>query len=92
MLRKPELDEPKRAWSLDVIERQVAQLSRLVDDLLDVSRITRGKIELKLESIDLERVVSTAVETCQPLIQSLNHQLKIRHPTEAPFIHGTSPD
>ena len=57
----------KRAWSLDVIDRQVGQLSRLVDDLLDVSRITRGKIELKLESVgSREAWSSTAVETCQP--------------------------
>jgi signal transduction histidine kinase/CheY-like chemotaxis protein len=88
MLRKPDLDEPKRAWSLDVIDRQVGQLSRLVDDLLDVSRITRGKIELKLESVDLERVVSTAVETCQPLIESLKHQLEIRLAPEPLWVHG----
>ena len=88
MLRKPDLDEPKRAWSLDVIDRQVGQLSRLVDDLLDVSRITRGKIELKLESVDLERVVSTAVETCQPLIDSLKHQLEIRLAPEPLWVHG----
>ncbi len=88
MLRKPELDEAKRARSLDVIDRQVGQLSRLVDDLLDVSRITRGKIELKLESVDLERVVSTAVETCQPLIESLAHQLEIRLASEPVWVHG----
>src|SRR5215471_12102832 len=46
ILRKPQLDESKRQWGLDVIERQVKQLARLVDDLLDVSRITRGRIEL----------------------------------------------
>ena len=88
ILRKPNVEQPKRAWGLDVIERQVGQLSRLVDDLLDVSRITRGKIELKLKPVALEKVVSTAVETCQPLIESLKHHLTIRVAPEPLWVHG----
>ena len=59
-------DAEQVAWARDVIGRQVKQLTRLVDDLLDLSRITRGKIELKIESIDAADVVAAAVETCRP--------------------------
>ena len=88
LLRKPNLEESKRPWGLDVIDRQMKQLARLVDDLLDVSRITRGKIELKLESVDLARVVAAAVETSRPLIDSLQHKLTLRLPTEAVWVRG----
>jgi PAS domain S-box-containing protein len=66
-----------------MIERQVLHLARLVDDLLDVSRITRGKITLKKEPVDLAAVVGRAVETCQALIEARRHQLTVSLP-EAP--------
>ena len=62
-------------WATDVIERQVQQLTRLVDDLLDVSRITRGKIELRMEPVDLAAVVARAVEISRPLIDAREHAL-----------------
>src|SRR5581483_783752 len=58
-------------------ERQVRHLRRLVDDLLDVSRITRGKIELRKEVVELDRVVAGALETVQPLIRDKRHELVI---------------
>ena len=88
ILRKPNLEGQKRLWSLDVIDRQVKQLARLVDDLLDVSRITRGKIELKIGPVDLTQVVSTAVETSRPLIDSLRHELSVNLPGEALRVQG----
>ena len=88
ILRKPDLDEQKRLWGLDVIDRQVKQLARLVDDLLDVSRITRGKIELKVAPVDLAQVVSAAVETSRPLIESLKHELSVNLPDEALWVQG----
>jgi CheY-like chemotaxis protein len=88
ILRKLNLEEQKRLWSLDVIDRQVKQLARLVDDLLDVSRITRGKIELKVGPVDLTQVVSTAVETSRPLIDSLRHQLSVNLPVESLRVQG----
>jgi len=88
ILRKPNLEEQKRLWGLDVIDRQVKQLARLVDDLLDVSRITRGKIELKIGPVDLAQVVSAAVETSRPLIESLKHELSVSLPEEAPWVQG----
>jgi CheY-like chemotaxis protein/two-component sensor histidine kinase len=65
-----------------VIERQVQQLTRLVDELLEVSRITSGKIELKNERTDVAGVVSRAIETSRPLIEARKHELTVRVPAE----------
>ncbi len=65
-----------------VIERQVAQLTRLVDDLLDVSRITTGKIELKKEPVDLASIVRSAIETSRPQIEAGRHRLVVQLPEE----------
>ncbi len=61
----------------DMIDRQVHQLVRLVDDLLDLSRITRGKIHLKMETVDVTAVISRAVETNRPILDARKHQLTI---------------
>ena len=66
----------------DMIERQVGQLARLVDDLLDVSRITRGKIELKKERTDLASILRSAIETSRPHIEAARHKLSVRLPEE----------
>jgi signal transduction histidine kinase/DNA-binding response OmpR family regulator len=60
-----------------VMERQLEHLVRLVDDLLDLSRISQDKIELRLETLDLKQVISNAVETSQPIIQKFGHELTI---------------
>jgi PAS domain S-box-containing protein len=65
-----------------MIERQVGQLARLVDDLLDVSRITTGKIELKKQSTDLASILRSAVETSRPHIEAAQHHLTVRLPDE----------
>jgi signal transduction histidine kinase len=70
------------------IERQVAQLVRLVDDLLDVSRISRGKIELRRERVDLRDVARAAVETSQPLLSGCRHALSEELPGEPVWVHG----
>jgi signal transduction histidine kinase len=59
------LGEPQLVWARDVIDRQVVQLARLVDDLLDVSRISRGKIVLQTERLDLAGLVRNVVEDCR---------------------------
>ncbi|MGP0062528.1 MAG: response regulator [Isosphaeraceae bacterium] len=69
-------------WSLKVIEDQVKQMTRMVDDLLDVSRITRGKAVLQKEPIDLEVVVDLAVEASRPLIKDCKHQLTVSFPPD----------
>jgi signal transduction histidine kinase len=58
-----------------LIERQVRRMTRLVDDLLDVSRISRGRLHLQRERTDLRGIVSNAIETVQPLIQERHHRL-----------------
>jgi signal transduction histidine kinase/CheY-like chemotaxis protein len=73
---------PDLAWARDVIDRQMRQLSRLVDDLLDVSRITRGKIELRKQPIDVGPVVLQAVEASRPFIESKRHELCVAVPDE----------
>ena len=74
----------------DIMERQVEQMVRLVDDLLDVSRISRGKIELHKGAVELATIVSTAVETAQPLIDAAGHQLALSLPAE-PLILDADP-
>ncbi|TFZ00229.1 hybrid sensor histidine kinase/response regulator [Ramlibacter humi] len=64
-----------------IIERQVGQLSRLVDDLLDVSRISAGKIELKLEPTNLVHIINAAVEISRPHIEAAHHKLSISYPS-----------
>lgn len=66
----------------DIIERQVEHLVRLVDDLLDVSRITSGKINLQKERVDLAAVVSRAVEGARPLIDTRRHTLEVKLPED----------
>ncbi|MDB6090232.1 MAG: hypothetical protein JWN85_3016, partial [Gammaproteobacteria bacterium] len=87
MRRKPFVD-PQLTWSRDVIERQLAHLTRLVDDLLDVSRITRGKINLNKQVIELATLVARTVETVQPLIDERKHTLTIAIPEEMLAVLG----
>ncbi|WP_438021853.1 GAF domain-containing protein [Sorangium sp. So ce233] len=67
---------------LDMMERQVGHMVRMVDDLLDVSRITRGKVELRRERVDLRSVLNGALETSRPLIEAAAHELAVRLPAE----------
>ncbi len=65
----------------DVIDRQVRQMAHLIDDLLDVSRISRGRIELRREPVDLAAVVRSALETSLPLVESCGHRLDVSLPS-----------
>jgi CheY-like chemotaxis protein/nitrogen-specific signal transduction histidine kinase len=71
-----------------MIRRQVTHLTRLVDDLLDVSRITQGRIELKHETLDLADVVAQAVETVEPIVREKGHALSIVTSYRRLFVHG----
>jgi two-component system CheB/CheR fusion protein len=71
-----------------VIERQVQHLVRLVDDLLDVSRFLRGKIELRPETLDVAEVVAMAVETTRPTIDAQRQHLQLELPTDPLYVHG----
>ena len=80
LMHRQSFTDPQLAWSRDVIGRQLAHLTRLVDDLLDVSRITRGKINLNKEVIELETLMTRTVETVQPLIEERGHTLTVDVP------------
>jgi signal transduction histidine kinase len=86
--RMPGADPSLLSWSRDVIERQIRQLTRLVEDLLDISRITRGKIQLRVERLDLAAVIEGAVETSRPLIDGRKHALAVRLPEERIELSG----
>jgi len=75
-------------WALDVIERQMQQLSRLVDDLLDLARITSGKLELRKDRIALSDILNAAVEASSPLIDGFGHELVVAEPPEPLFLDG----
>lgn len=72
----------------EIMERQVDQMVRLIDDLLDVSRISSGKIELRKEAVELATIVSTAVETVQPVIDAAGHQLALSLPAEPMMLNA----
>jgi PAS domain S-box-containing protein len=74
----------------DMMERQIIHLVRLVDDLMEVSRITRGKIELRKEEVELAGILRTAVETSRPHIEAAGHQLAISIPPE-PLVLDADP-
>ncbi len=73
---------PEIEWARAVIERQTKHLVRLVDDLLDVSRMVRGQITLQKKKVDLAEIVQTAVETSRPLIRLRKHHLSLQMPSQ----------
>ncbi|WP_254511497.1 PAS domain-containing hybrid sensor histidine kinase/response regulator [Anatilimnocola floriformis] len=88
ILKLVQNDPESREQSRAMMERQVDQLVRLVDDLLDVSRISRGKMELRREHVLLVDVLASAVETSRPLIEQMGHELTITPPTQTVIVDG----
>jgi len=82
LMESASADEHQRQWGREVIARQVQRMALLLDDLLDVSRITRGRLELRKDYVDLLTLVSSAVETARPLIDAKNHSLTVNLPPE----------
>ena len=87
-LNSPRLPEAQAAWARQVIHRQVEHMARLLDDLLDVARITRGKLEIRKEPVALSTVIDTAVEAARPLIDERRHALSIALPAPVPTIEA----
>jgi len=83
-----ELSPDKISWARAIIDRQVNQLVRLVDDLLDVARITQGKIRLHMEPVELSSVVDLAVELSNPIIESRRHCLSVSCPNGPLWVRG----
>jgi CheY-like chemotaxis protein len=80
--------EPQQEQIIQMMERQVGQMVRLVDDLLEVSRITSGKLELVMDQVDLSAVVQNAVETSRPLVEASQHQLVVAFAQEPLLVEG----
>jgi PAS domain S-box-containing protein len=72
----------------DMMERQVAQMVRLIDDLLDISRVSHNRLHLRKEHVDLATVVKSAIETSRPLIEERRHELIVRLPAQAVPLHA----
>ncbi|MGC8638287.1 MAG: hybrid sensor histidine kinase/response regulator [Isosphaeraceae bacterium] len=73
-------DDPDTCWARDVIDQQIRQMAQLVDDLLEISRVTRGKVRLQREVVDVATIVAYAVETSRPVIDAHGHRLSIALP------------
>src|SRR5262249_45925814 len=82
LLRQTDGDATLIGKARSIIERQLGQIVRLIDDLLDISRITRGKLQLRKERVELAVVVRSAIEAARPLIDAHGHQLTITLPPE----------
>jgi PAS domain S-box-containing protein len=80
--RKPGRTPEQRKQAEEIIERQVTHMSRLLEDLLDVSRITRGTLELKKTRTELTSVIGAAIETARPLLDAKHHSLALNLPTQ----------
>jgi signal transduction histidine kinase/CheY-like chemotaxis protein len=75
-------------WARDVVERQVTHLAQLVDDLLDVSRITQGKISLKKEPVELARVIQHSIDTARTLLDAKRHHLAVNVSAAPIWVYG----
>ena len=80
IMKKRGSEDPALCWARDVIDHQIKQLSQLVDDLLEISRVTRGKVRLQKEVVDVAVIVAYAVETSRPIIDAHSHRLSIALP------------
>lgn len=86
ILKRAGDDEHIRLQVQATMERQLGQVVRLVADLLDVSRIARGQLELRRESVDLRRIVQQAIEACRPFVDSARHRLEVSVPSDPPHV------
>jgi signal transduction histidine kinase len=88
VMRRDQSNRERVLWARDIIGRQVLHLTRLVDDLLDISRITHGAIRLTKESLAVGPIVSRAIESVQPLIDERRHHLRLECPDGAVSVEG----
>ncbi|HEY8537518.1 MAG TPA: PAS domain S-box protein [Steroidobacteraceae bacterium] len=88
ILKRTSGDSDMAQQARAMMERQLRQMVRLIDDLLDLSRISRGKIELERERVDLTSVVQNALEVSRPLIEQAGHRLTLELASDALFVHA----
>jgi PAS domain S-box-containing protein len=87
-LKKAERGAQQQLHAEQVIDRQVLHMSRLLDDLLDVSRITRGRLELKRTTVELAGVLDAAIEAARPLLDERHHRLSVELPEQPLRLEG----
>jgi PAS domain S-box-containing protein len=88
LLRLEPAPSPEASAASEIIDRQTRQLARLIDDLMDISRITRNRLELRRETVELAQIVEDAVETSRPLIDERGHTLDLQLPGQPVFLDG----
>jgi signal transduction histidine kinase/ActR/RegA family two-component response regulator len=88
ILREAPAGSRDAEWARESIGRQLSHMTRLLDDLLDISRVTLGKIQLQVAPVNVGQVIANAVEATRPLIDSGAHQLTVRLPEASPVIRG----
>lgn len=88
LLKLPEADTARSRHAVEVIDRQVRHMTALVDDLLDVSRVTRGLVQLEMAPCELGAIVASAVEQSRPLIEARGHRLDVRTGLDASWVLG----
>lgn len=88
LMQRKRIEDPELQWARDVVARQNRHLTRLIDDLLDVSRITRGKLTLQKEPVELREVAQLAVETVRPLMEARQHKFIIELPDAPLHVEG----
>jgi PAS domain S-box-containing protein len=88
ILTAMESSNPEARWVPEVIDRQLAQMSRLLEDLLDVSRIAHDKLALRRQRVELSAVVHNAIETCGPHLDAGKHALAVALPAEPIVLHA----
>ncbi|WP_250490949.1 ATP-binding protein [Caballeronia sp. INML2] len=88
ILEQPQLTDERRKWCITVLRRQSAAMALLLDDLLDVSRITRGALTLRKEAVALRDIVDDAVEIARPMLESKGHELVVKLPTRPVHIEA----
>ena len=88
VLRRTAQRDAQVIWSRDVIDRQVAQMAHLLDDLLDVSRMTRGQFHLRREALQLATIVERAIEIAQPIVDASGHALTVELPAQPVALEG----
>ena len=79
-------DDADLCWARDVVDHQVRQMAQLVDDLLEISRVTSGKVRLQKEAVDIATIVAFAIETSRPVLDGQQHRLSIAVPPDAVFV------
>jgi CheY-like chemotaxis protein/two-component sensor histidine kinase len=88
VMQLEELPSPALRNCRDIIDRQLTHVTRLVDDLLDIGRISTGKVKLRLEVVRVGEVISRSVEAAKPLIESRRHHLEVDAPAEPVYVNA----